>query len=214
MIAPSLLSADFTKLSEEIESIEDAGADMLHLDIMDGHFVPNITFGPMIVNQIRKVTSLPLDVHLMILNPERYLNQFIDAGADILTLHTEATVHMHRQLDIIRQNGVKAGVSLNPATSVHTLSEILHNIDLVLVMTVNPGFGGQAFIPEGVDKVRRIKKMLIDNASEALIEVDGGVNSDTAPLLWNAGTDILVAGSYIFSSNNYTDAISSIRPER
>ena len=212
MISPSLLSADFMKLSEEIESIEDAGADMLHLDIMDGHFVPNITFGPMIVKQIRKTTNLPLDVHLMIANPEQYASHFIDAGADILTVHSETASHLHRLLDIIRQKGVKAGVSLNPATSVCTLSEVIRQIDLVLVMTVNPGFGGQTFIPEGTDKVRRVKEMIRENASEALIEVDGGVNQDVAPLLWEAGADILVAGNYIFSSDNYANAIASIRP--
>ena len=214
MVSPSLLSADFTKLSEEIESIENAGADMLHLDIMDGHFVPNITFGPMIVKQIRKITSLPLDIHLMIAKPEQYANQFIDAGADILTVHAEATVHLHRLLGMIKQNGVKAGVSLNPATPVYVLSEIIQQIDLVLIMTVNPGFGGQTFIPEGVDKVRRTKEMIIENTSDALIEVDGGVNNDTAPLLWNAGTDILVAGNYIFSSDNYANAIASIKQSR
>ncbi|MDR0454951.1 MAG: ribulose-phosphate 3-epimerase [Deferribacteraceae bacterium] len=212
MISISLLSADFMKLSEEIEAVEDAGANMLHLDIMDGHFVPNITFGPMIVKQIRKVTSLPLDVHLMITNPEQYINLFIDAGADILTAHTEATVHLHRLLDMIRQKGVKAGVSLNPATPVSALSEIMRMTDLILVMSVNPGFGGQAFIPECVDKVRRIKDMIRKCGSEALIEVDGGVNHDTAPVLWDAGADILVAGNYIFSSANYADAIASIRP--
>ncbi len=214
MISPSLLSADFMKLAEEIEAIEDAGADMLHLDIMDGHFVPNITFGPMIVKQIRKATSLPLDVHLMISRPEQYMDHFIDAGADILTVHAEASAHLHRLLDAIRKKGAKAGVSLNPSTPVNALSEVTHLLDLVLVMTVNPGFGGQTFIPEGVGKVRRVKQLILESESEALIEVDGGVNRDTSPQLWNAGADILVAGSYIFNSANYADAIASIRSGR
>lgn len=211
MISPSLLSADFMRLQEEIEAIEQAGADMLHLDIMDGHFVPNITFGPMIVSQIRKITNLPLDVHLMISEPEKFVDEFISAGADILTVHVESTVHLHRLLCRIREKGVKAGVSLNPATPIYVLEEIIPVVDLVLVMTVNPGFGGQSFIYEGVDKVRKIKDMLIDNASDALVEVDGGVNNKTAQLLWGAGADVLVAGSYIFSSKDYQGSIASIR---
>jgi ribulose-phosphate 3-epimerase len=210
MIAPSLLSADFTHLGEEIDLLEKAGADLLHLDIMDGHFVPNITFGPGIVKQIRGITVLPLDVHLMIANPENFVDAFIDAGSDIVTVHSEATNHLHRLLTHIRARGKKAGVSINPATPLTAISEITAYCDLVLVMTVNPGFGGQSFIPEGADKVKRLRALLKEKKSDALIEVDGGVNDETAPLLWKAGCDILVAGSYIFSSGDYAAAIDSI----
>ena len=213
MIAPSVLSADFTRLAEEIDAVERAGADMIHLDIMDGHFVPNITFGPFIVSQIRKVTSLPLDVHLMISRPEDYVDAFIDAGADILTVHAESSVHLHRLLSRIREKGVKAGISLNPATSVYALEEILSLLDLVLVMTVNPGFGGQSFIPECVQKVARVREMLDSEGVTAMLEVDGGVNKETAPLLWKAGADVLVAGSYIFGSYDYSSAIAAIRKQ-
>ncbi|MDR2884443.1 MAG: ribulose-phosphate 3-epimerase [Deferribacteraceae bacterium] len=211
MISPSLLSADFMRLAEEIEAIEEAGADMLHLDIMDGHFVPNITFGAMIVKQIHKITRLPLDVHLMIEKPERYIPHFADAGADIITVHAEATVHLHRLLGDIRERGAKAGVSLNPSTSLSTIEEVTSMLDLVLVMTVNPGFGGQTFIREGVDKVARLKLLLESMGNSPLIEIDGGVNAETAPLLWEAGADILVAGSYVFGSADYATAINSIR---
>lgn len=211
MIAPSLLSADFTRLSAEIELIEKSGADILHLDIMDGHFVPNITFGPMIVKQIRRITSLPLDVHLMIDNPELFADEFIDAGADYLTVHQEATAHLHRLITHIKDKGVKAGISINPATSICTLEEVISIADMVLVMTVNPGFGGQKFISAGVNKVKKVKELINFSLSKAVIEVDGGVNDKTAPLLWDAGADILVAGSYVFGSQNYAEAISSIR---
>ncbi len=211
MIAPSLLSADFTRIAEEVEAIENAGADMLHLDIMDGHFVPNLTFGPMLVKQIRKITKLPLDAHLMVSNPETLVDAFADAGADIITVHVESTVHLHRLLSSIRGKKIKTGVSLNPATPVDSISEVTSLLDLVLVMTVNPGFGGQSFIPEGVDKVRRVKELLMKNNSDALIQVDGGVNNQTAPLLWKAGADILVAGSFVFGSGDYTSAIAAIR---
>lgn len=211
MIAPSLLSADFTKLSAEIELIEKSGADILHLDIMDGHFVPNITFGPMIVKQIKKIASLPLDVHLMIDNPEFFADEFINAGADYLTVHQEATKHLHRLMSHIRERGVKAGVSINPGTPVYSLEEVINITDMVLVMTVNPGFGGQKFISAGVDKVKKVKELIKTAGSNAVIEVDGGVNDKTAPLLWNAGADILVAGSYIFGSSNYAEAVNLIR---
>jgi ribulose-phosphate 3-epimerase len=210
MIAPSLLSADFTRLGEEIDLLEAGGADFLHLDIMDGNFVPNITFGPNIVKQIHGITGLPLDTHLMISNPENFIDIFINSGADIITVHAEATNHLHRLLTHIRSRGKKAGVSINPATPVNAVSEIACYCDLILVMTVNPGFGGQSFIPEGVDKVKRLRALLKDKKSDALIEVDGGVNDETAPLLWKAGADILVAGSFIFQTRDYRAAIDSI----
>jgi ribulose-phosphate 3-epimerase len=210
MIAPSLLSADFTRLGEEIDLLEAGGADMLHLDIMDGCFVPNISFGPSIVKQIHGITGLPLDVHLMICNPEKYIDAFINSGADIITIHAEATNHLHRLLTYIKAKGKKAGVSINPATPLNAVSEIVSYSDIILVMTVNPGFGGQSFIPEGVDKTRRLKALLKEKKSDALIEVDGGVNDETAPLLWKAGVDILVAGSYIFQTRDYRAAIESI----
>jgi ribulose-phosphate 3-epimerase len=210
VIAPSLLSADFTKLGEEITALEKAGADLLHLDIMDGHFVPNITFGPMVVKQIDKVTHLPLDVHLMITSPERYVDDFIEAGADYVTVHAESTVHLNGVLANIRKKGVKAGVSLNPSTSLSFLEEVVNYTDLVLIMTVNPGFGGQSFIPGGLDKVRRVKNFLRAHNSNALLEVDGGVSDKNAESLFLCGADILVAGSYIFS-REYIDAIKSLK---
>jgi ribulose-phosphate 3-epimerase len=211
LISPSLLSADFTRLADEVKTIEAAGADMLHLDIMDGHFVPNLTFGAMIVAQIRPLTSLPLDVHLMVTTPEAYIEPFAKAGADMLTVHVEATVHLHRCLGAIKEQGMLCGVSLNPATPVVNISEVASMLDLVLLMTVNPGFGGQAFISAGVDKLQRCKKLLAEQESLALIEIDGGVNDKTAPLLWQAGADILVAGSYVFGSADYAAAISNIK---
>ncbi len=210
-IAPSLLSADFLRLGEEIKAVEASGADMVHLDVMDGHFVPNITIGPAIVAAIRKVTSLPLDVHLMIEDPDRYLDDFITAGADYLTVHVEACVHLHRTVQYIKSKGVKAGVSLNPATSLITLDHILPDLDMVLLMSVNPGFGGQKFIPFLLDKIRLLKTVIRGRNIDTLIEVDGGVKPDNAAEIASAGSDILVMGSAYFYSGDYNALIKELR---
>jgi ribulose-phosphate 3-epimerase len=211
MLAPSILSADFLKLGEEIQAAETAGADMLHIDIMDGHFVPNITIGPFIVESIRKITSLPLDVHLMIEEPDKYLRDFIKAGADYLTVHYEASVHLHRTVQWIKESGVKAGVSLNPATPVWNLEHILPYTDLALLMSVNPGFGGQEFIPEVIEKIKILKKLLREKGLSTLIEVDGGVKIKNAPEIISAGADILVMGSAFFNSKDYGTVIKQFR---
>ncbi len=210
-IAPSILSADFLKLGEEIKAAEEAGADMLHIDIMDGHFVPNMTIGPFIVESIRKITSLPLDVHLMIEEPDAYIKDFIKAGADYLTVHIEASVHLHRTVQEIKEGGVKAGVSLNPATSLWGLEHILPDIQLVLLMSVNPGFGGQKFIPQMIDKIRTLKKFIGEKNLATLIEVDGGINIDNAKDVASAGADILVMGSAFFHSGNYKAIIKRVK---
>lgn len=210
-IAPSILSADFLKLGEEIKAAEEAGADMLHIDIMDGHFVPNMTIGPFIVESIRKITSLPLDVHLMIEDPDAYIKDFIKAGADYLTVHIEASVHLHRTVQEIEEGGVKAGVSLNPATSLWGLEHILPDIQLVLLMSVNPGFGGQKFIPQMIDKIRTLKKFIEEKNLATLIEVDGGINIDNAKDVASAGADILVMGSAFFHSGNYKAIIKRVK---
>lgn len=210
-LAPSLLSADFTKLAEEIRSAETAGVDMLHLDIMDGHFVPNITIGPFIVEAIRKTTSLPLDVHLMIEEPDRFIADFIKAGADYLTVHLEASVHLHRTVNWIKDSGIKVGVALNPATPVWSLDHILPDVDLVLIMSVNPGFGGQGFIPRMLSKIKTLKEILVERSLPALIEVDGGVKYENAKNVADAGADILVMGSAFFNSHNYKDLALKLR---
>ena len=209
-IAPSLLSADFMRLADDIRDAEAAGADMLHIDIMDGHFVPNITIGPFIVEAIRKTTRLPLDVHLMIEDPDRYLRDFIKAGADILTVHIEASVHLHRTIYWIKESGVKAGVSLNPATPVWSMDSILHDIDLALLMSVNPGFGGQEFIPQIIDKIRTLKGIIRERSLPVLIEVDGGIKYENSKEIADAGADILVMGSSFFNSRNYKNTIDDI----
>ncbi len=202
-IAPSILSADFMRLGEEIKATEAAGADMLHIDIMDGHFVPNITIGQSVVESIRKITTLSLDVHLMIEEPDKYLRDFIKAGADILTVHLEASVHLHRTVQWIKESGIKAGVSLNPATPIWSLDHILSDVDMVLLMTVNPGFGGQGFIPQMIDKIKTLKKILVEKGLATLIEIDGGVKVDNAREIADAGADILVIGSAFFNSEDY-----------
>jgi ribulose-phosphate 3-epimerase len=202
-IAPSILSADFARLGDEIRAAEAAGAHLLHVDVMDGHFVPNITIGPPVVESIRKVTRLPLDVHLMIEDPDKFLKDFVAAGADILTVHYEATVHVHRSVQMIKESGVKAGVSINPATPVWNLDNILGDLDLVLVMSVNPGFGGQKFIPVALEKLRQLRKRIDDAGLAASIEVDGGVKPENAREIAAAGADILVIGSAFFSSGDY-----------
>jgi ribulose-phosphate 3-epimerase len=211
-VAPSILSADFSRLGEEIRAVEAAGADIIHIDVMDGHFVPNITIGPLIVQAARKVTKLPLDVHLMIENPELYIADFANAGADYLTVHAEAAYHLHRLVQNIREHkGVKASVSLNPATPLEALDYVLGDLDMVLIMSVNPGFGGQAFIPSQLDKIRALRKRIDDLRLHLEIEVDGGVKTDNAAEVAAAGADILVAGSAVFGAKDYAAAIKGIR---
>ncbi len=211
LLAPSLLSADFVRLAEEIARVEAAGADWLHLDIMDGHFVPNLTFGPPVVAAIRKISKLPLDVHLMVSNPAALVEQFAEAGANYLTVHVETEPHLHRLVNRIRELGVKPAVTLNPATSVDLLDEILSEVDMVLVMSVNPGFGGQKFIPASLDKIRRLRQKLKRLDRQVLIEVDGGVNQETAPQLIEAGVDVLVAGSAVFGSADMKATIAALK---
>ena len=212
-IAPSILSADFTRLGEEIRKVEEAGADMIHVDVMDGHFVPNITIGPFIVEAARKVTALPLDVHLMIEKPERYLRDFAEAGADILTVHVETCPHLHRTVQVIRELGKKAGVSLNPATPLSLIEPIVGDIDLLLIMSVNPGFSGQKFIPAALEKVRQARALIDRTGSQAVLEVDGGVKVENTKALAAAGADILVSGSTIFGSKDYKDTIARMKEE-
>ena len=201
-LAPSILSANFLTLGEEIKAAEAVGADMLHIDVMDGNFVPNITIGPFIVEAIRSITSLPLDVHLMIEEPERYIGDFVKAGADYLTIHYEACVHLHRTVQQIRESGIKAGVSLNPATPVGSLEHILQDIDIALLMSVNPGFGGQEFIPEAIGKIKTLRNLIREKGLSASIEVDGGIKLTNAADVISAGADILVMGSAFFNSKD------------
>jgi ribulose-phosphate 3-epimerase len=210
-IAPSILSADFTRLGEEIRAAEAAGADMFHIDIMDGHFVPNITIGPFVVEAIRKTTTLPLDVHLMIEDPDRYIADFIKAGADYLTVHLEASVHLHRTIHWIKDSGARAGVSLNPATPIGSLDYILPDVDLVLLMSVNPGFGGQGFIPQILGKIRALRGLLAELGYPVLVEVDGGIKYDNAKEVADAGADILVMGSAFFNSGDYQALTARLR---
>ncbi|MCM3739092.1 ribulose-phosphate 3-epimerase [Oceanobacillus luteolus] len=209
-IAPSILSADFAKLGEEIKEVEAHGADYIHVDVMDGHFVPNITIGPLIVEAIRPVTSLPLDVHLMVENPDEFIPEFAKTGADILTVHQEACVHLDRTIQLIKDNDVKAGVVINPATPAELLKPILPNVDLVLVMTVNPGFGGQKFIEGAVEKIRQLRTWREEMSLSYEIEVDGGVNVETIKLCTDAGADVLVAGSAIFDKSDRKQAIQDL----
>lgn len=208
-IAPSILSADFCRLGEEIEAVEKAGADLLHVDVMDGRFVPNITIGPPVVAAIKKRSTLPLDVHLMIVEPEKYIDAFIDAGADIVTVHAEACIHLHRTLEAIRGRGVRAGVALNPATPLSAVEEIVGDIDLLLVMSVNPGFGGQGFIPSALGKIARAADLVAGRHIE--IEVDGGIKAENAGEVKRAGATILVAGSAVFHSADYAETIRALK---
>jgi len=210
-IAPSILSADFARLGEEIHAVEEAGADYIHIDVMDGHFVPNITIGPMVVKAVRQVTDLPLDVHLMIENADLFIDAFRDAGADILTVHAEAVTHLQRTLAYIRGQGMKAGVSLNPATPLCVLDHVLEDTDMVLVMTVNPGFEGQKFIPSMIPKVKTLSEIIRSKGLEMEIEVDGGIGPDTIGEISSAGANVFVAGSAIFYSQDYKETISLMR---
>ena len=210
-VAPSILSADFARLGEEIKAVEAAGADWIHVDVMDGHFVPNITIGPLVVSGIRPVTELPLDVHLMIENVDLYIPEFAKAGADYITIHQEACNHIHRSVELIKSLGCKAGVSINPATPVETLRPMIKELDLVLIMSVNPGFGGQSFIPFCLDKARELRKMIDDTGSSALIEIDGGVGPKNAAEVRDAGVEVIVAGSAVFKADDYAAAISAIK---
>ncbi|MBI5636345.1 MAG: ribulose-phosphate 3-epimerase [Nitrospinae bacterium] len=211
IIAPSILSADFARLGEEIKAVENAGADWLHLDIMDGHFVPNITVGPPVVASIRKVTKLTLDVHLMIENADAYIPEFAKAGADVITVHQEACRHLHRTIHLIKSLGKQAGVVINPATPVHTLKDIIADVDLVLIMSVNPGFGGQSFIPGALRKIAETRKLLKEHGSGAEVEVDGGVGRNNVRDIIQAGASVLVAGNAIFKSGDYTAAIKALK---
>ena len=211
LISPSLLSADFAHLGADVEKMNASGADYLHIDIMDGVFVPNISYGMPVLDSINKCASKPLDVHLMIVEPERYIDKFVELGADILTIHAEATHHLHRAVQMIKAKGVQAGVSINPATPVSVLEDIICDVDWVLIMSVNPGFGGQKFIENTYAKIARLREMIEKSGSAARIEVDGGVNGDNAALLFDAGADMLVAGNYVFRHENPSRAIEILK---
>ena len=210
-IAPSILSADLTRLADEIAMCEAGGADWIHIDVMDGRFVPNLTFGAKVIESVRKLTELPLDVHLMVVEPENYFDSFAAAGANGLSIHTEVSPHLHRQLERIRELGCRAGAVVNPATPLSAVSEVLDDIDLLLVMTVNPGFGGQKFIEGSIDKVRRANEMLRSSGSDALLEVDGGIDRHIIQSVWEAGADTFVAGNSIFSARNPQAEIGELR---
>ncbi|HAP67058.1 MAG TPA: ribulose-phosphate 3-epimerase [Nitrospinae bacterium] len=210
-IAPSILSADFSRLGEELKAVEEAGADLIHVDVMDGHFVPNITIGPMVVEAVRKSTKLPLDVHLMIEDPDFYIPYFIKAGADIITVHVEVCKHLQRTIRAIKEQKKTAGVVLNPATSLNAIDNILDEVDLVLLMSVNPGFGGQEFIPSTVKKVEKLKRMINDAKLKVDIEIDGGIKPENAVDVIKAGANILVAGSSVFKSKDYKKMINLLR---
>lgn len=211
IVSPSLLSADFTNLKADIEMVNNSQADWFHLDIMDGVFVPNISYGLPVVEQINKLATKPLDVHLMIIDPDRYIEAFKKVGADILTVHYEACTHLHRTIQNIKQNGMKAGVSLNPHTPISVLENIIADLDVVLLMSVNPGFGGQSFIENTYSKVERLKKLIEEKNADTIIEIDGGVNLDTGKKLIEAGANALVAGSFVFGAENPTNTIADLK---
>ena len=211
LIAPSILSADFSKLGEEIKAVETAGADWIHVDVMDGHFVPNITIGPLIVEAVKRSTALPIDVHLMIENADDYIPEFAKAGASHISAQVEACIHLHRTVQLIKASGAKAGVVLNPSTPIESLSWILQDVDYVLIMSVNPGFGGQEFIPNSISKIKALRKLIEDRGLSVLIEVDGGINESTVAKVAASGADVLVAGSAIFGSKDYRKTIECFR---
>jgi ribulose-phosphate 3-epimerase len=210
-IAPSILSADFARLGDEIAMCEAGGADWIHIDVMDGQFVPNLTFGAKVIETVRRCTSLPLDVHMMVVEPEKYFEDFASAGANVLTIHSEVSPHLHRQLTRIRELGCKAGVAINPSTPLSAVCEVTAEFDLLLVMSVNPGFGGQKFIEYTIDKVRRARLMLDENGSDAVLEVDGGISRDTIQRVWNAGADTFVAGNAVFAAKDPRAEIGALR---
>ena len=210
-IAPSILSADFSRLADEITAVEKAGADWIHIDVMDGHFVPNLTIGPGVIATLRKVTRLPFDVHLMIENPERYIGDFAKAGSDIITVHVEAAHHLHRTVALIKEKGIKAGVSLNPATPLVQVEPILPDVDLLLIMTVNPGFGGQKFISNILPKIRQAREMVNALSPSVLIKVDGGINLENVSAVAEAGAEVMVAGASVFGSANYQKTIAAMK---
>ncbi len=211
MIAPSILSADFSHLGQEIEAVQQAGAEVIHVDVMDGHFVPNITIGPLVVRAVRQVTDLPVDVHLMITEPDRYLQDFAEAGADWITVHVEACTHLHRTIHHILDLGKKAGAVLNPATSLSTLDYILEDVNLIMLMSVNPGFGGQSFIPSTLEKIRKLRAMLDRVNPDAGIEIDGGISPKTIAGVAGAGANIFVAGSAVYGREDYAAAIAELK---
>ncbi len=213
LIAPSILSADFTRLEKELQDVADAGADWIHVDVMDGHFVPNITMGPMIVQAVNRLTDLPLDVHLMIENPDLYVPEFIKAGADYLSVHVEACPHLHRTLRLIRDLGCRPGVVLNPATPLQAIEWVLEDVDFILLMSVYPGFGGQSFIQSSLEKIKQAKQAIRSRGLATLIQVDGGVNLSNIAAIAEAGADVFVAGSAIFTTDDYKKTIASLRRE-
>ncbi|WP_300670212.1 ribulose-phosphate 3-epimerase [Desulfoluna sp.] len=213
IIAPSILSADFSKLGDEIKAVEAAGAGWIHIDVMDGHFVPNLTYGPIIVEASRKVTDLPLDVHLMIEKPDQLIPAFVKAGADWISVHAEACTHLNRSIQLIKSLGAKAGVALNPATPLSAIEWVLDELDFVVVMSVNPGFGGQSFIENSLDKIREIKRMITERGLSTLIQIDGGVNKKTIRTIAEAGVDSFVSGSAIFGSDSYEETLAFFKKE-